>query len=54
MFQDLNNLLGLPYEIKEGSGVDMAALKAVQKNRFGKRSEKIIFVFCFIYKYIKN
>jgi hypothetical protein len=34
VFQDISNILGLPYEIKEGSGVDMAALKAIQKNRW--------------------
>ena len=33
VFQDLSNILGLPCEINEG-GIDMAALKAVQKNRW--------------------
>ena len=33
VFQDISNILGLPYEIKEG-GIDMAALKAVQKARW--------------------
>ena len=33
VFQDVSNILGLPNEIEEG-GIDMAALKAIQKNRW--------------------
>ena len=32
VFQDISNILGLPYEIK--GGINMAALKAVQKARW--------------------
>jgi hypothetical protein len=42
------------YEIKEESGVDMAALKAVQKNRL-ERGVKKLFLFFVLYKiFIKN
>ena len=39
------------YEIKEESGVDMAALKAVQKNRL-ERGVKKLFLFFVLYKYL--